>query len=340
MISGHGSDSHNYSQKIIADFSSNVWYKGISEKLINHLKNKLENIIHYPEPNAESLSVKIAKKHNLKNTNVLVTNGATEAFYLIAQKYNNSNSYIVFPSFAEYEDACKIFKHKLHFIQINDLSEEIQLQSNSLFWLGNPNNPDGIITSKKTIGSLCKNNPSTIFVIDEAYAELCDGSETVVPLLKEFDNLIIIHSLTKTFAIPGIRLGYVLASEKIIKELNKIKMPWSVNYLALEAGNFILDNYEKYLPDKKELSLKSRSFQKKLNAIDGLQVKESNCNYFLIQLKKGKASDLKQFLIEEYGLLIRDASNFRGLNENYFRIAMQETILNNILIDAINDFFK
>jgi len=340
MISGHGSDSHKYSQKIKADFSSNVWYKGVQIKLIKHLQDKLQNIIHYPEPNALSLSKKIAIKHKLNFYNVLVTNGATEAFYLLAQAFEKQRSYIVYPAFAEYEDACKIFKHKLRFVKINNLSDEISLQPNSLFWLGNPNNPDGLITSKETIRTLCKNNPLTFFVIDEAYAELCDESETVVSLLKEYDNLIVIHSLTKTFAMPGIRLGYVLASKKIIKLLTSIKMPWSVNYLALEAGDFILGNYEKYLPDKKNLSLKSKSFQKELNSIDGLDVKESNCNYFLIHLKKGKASDLKQFLIDEYGLLIRDASNFRGLNETYFRIAIQETSFNNILIDAINEFLN
>ncbi len=340
MISGHGSDLYRYKQGIIADFSSNVWYKGVSSKLIKHLKSKLKSIIHYPEPDAGSLSKKIAQKYNLKDGNVLVANGATEAFYLVAQVFKGYDSFIVYPSFSEYEDACKVYDHHLHYLDIKDFNKNVTLKSNALFWLGNPNNPDGTITSKKTIRELCDKNPNIIFVIDEAYKELCDGSESIVSLLNEFDNLIIIHSLTKAFAIPGIRLGYLLASKKIIDKLYLIKMPWSVNNLAIEAGNFILADYNRLLPDIEILVSESKAFQKSLKNISGLEVKKSECNYFLLRLKKGKAGDLKQYLIEKHGLLIRDASNFKGLDTSYFRISIQEFRFNKLLINAIEEWIN
>ncbi len=335
MITGHGSDRYKYRQKIIADFSSNVWYKGVPSGLSERLKNSLQDIIHYPEPDAESLSRKIAQKYNLENGNVLVTNGATEAFYLVAHVFKGYDSYIVYPSFAEYEDACKVYDHRLHYLNIGDFHKTVSLNPNSMLWLGNPNNPDGTITSLKIIKELCKNNPNTIFVIDEAYNELCEASESVISILDEFNNLIIIHSVTKAFAIPGIRLGYILTSQKIIDNLSLIKMPWSVNSIAIEAGNFILSDYDKRLPDKEIIVSESKSFQKELENISGLEVKKSVCNYFLIRLKKGKASDLKQFLIEKHGLLIRDASNFKGLDNSYFRISIQEPRFNKFLVIGI-----
>jgi len=339
MISGHGSDRHKYLQEIIADFSSNVWYKGAPVQLISHLQKKVKNIIHYPEPNAEKLSLKIANRFKLNYKNVLVTNGATEAFYLIAQFFQQYHSLIVYPSFSEYEDSCKIFNHKIQFITIDNLIENTDFQYGSLIWLGNPNNPDGEIISKETIELLCKKNPKSTIIIDEAYGELCNGFESSIPLLDLFSNLIIIRSLTKTFAIPGIRLGYVLASEKIIEDLTLIKIPWSVNYLALEAGEFILSKYEQLMPEPNWFSF-CKSFQNELHNIQGLKVRVSNCNYYLVQIQNGKACDLKHFLIENYGLLIRDASNFRGLDESFFRIAIQDPMFNKLLIKGINDWLN
>jgi|LGVF01.1.fsa_nt_gb threonine-phosphate decarboxylase len=340
MIKGHGSDLYKYKKEVIADFSSNVWYEGMPSKLIEHLETKLKDIVHYPEPDAGSLAKKIAELHKLEDCNVLVTNGATEAFYLLAQVFSNKNSYIVYPSFAEYEDACKTFNHKLQYININDLNINISLKSNSILWLGNPNNPDGKITSKSTIERLLVKNPDTIFIIDEAYNELCNKSESVLSLLSRFSNLVIVHSLTKSFVIPGIRLGYILSSKKTIDKLISIKMPWSVNSLAIEAGNFIIEDYHNLLPNKKILVDESKAFQDAFESITGLQIKKSECNYFLVKLNNGKASDLKEYLLENYGLLIRDASNFKGLNESYFRIATQGYDKDKLLFEAINQWIK
>lgn len=338
MLKGHGSDIHSYKFPIIADFSSNVWYEGISVGLTNHLNDKIHNIIHYPSPDADKLSGKIAKLHDIDYNNVLVTNGATEAFYLLAQLYAGINSYIVYPSFAEYEDACKIFNHSLNFILNSEFKTDIRFNKSSLVWLGNPNNPDGKILSKDSIEYFCKNNQDTLFIIDEAYVELSDKCDTSIQLILEYENIIIVRSLTKSFAIPGIRLGYVAASTKIIKKLKMIKMPWSVNFLAIEAGDFILNDYYNLLPKNDIVTTKSKKLQKELSKFSELNITPSDCNYFLANIKNGIASDLKQFLIEEYNFLIRDASNFRGLNNSYFRIAAQKPEFNKMLVQAIKQW--
>ena len=340
MLFGHGSDIHQYKDTIIADFSSNVWYEGMHKELTNYLESKLQNIVHYPEPDAGELSKKIAKLHGISNQNVLVTNGATEAFYLLAQLYSGFYSNILYPAFAEYEDACKSFNHTLHYFNNTEFDPNIYIKTASLFWLGNPNNPDGKVTSKKDIKNLCKNNPNVIFIIDEAYAELCDKFESVINLVDKYNNLIVVRSLTKAFSIPGIRLGYMVGSIKIIDKVKSIKIPWSVNLLAIEAGDFILNNYNNLLPKKNLVTIESKKLQKEFSKNPELNIIPSDCNYFLASIKNRKACDLKQFLIEEYGFLIRDASNFRGLNNSHFRIASQKPELNIKLVEAVNQWLN
>jgi threonine-phosphate decarboxylase len=340
MLFGHGNDIYKYKETVIADFSSNVWYKGMQESLIRHLQDKVSNIVHYPEPDAGKLSKKIADLHGLGHQNILVTNGATEAFYLLAQLNAGLNSYIVYPGFAEYEDACKIYNHKLHYLCNVEFHAEISLKQHAMVWIGNPNNPDGKVISKENILTLCKNNPDTIFIVDEAYAELCWKFDSVIHPVNKLNNLIVVRSLTKAFAIPGIRLGYMVAPVKIIEKAKTVKMPWSVNMPAIEAGNFILADYYNMLPEKNIVAKESKTLQKELACIPGIKIHPSDCNYFLGSIENGKACDLKQFLLKSYGLLIRDASNFRGLNVSYFRIAIQKPEFNILLINAIKQWIR
>ncbi|MFP4448605.1 MAG: pyridoxal phosphate-dependent aminotransferase [Bacteroidales bacterium] len=340
MIHGHGNDGYRYKRDIVADFSSNVWFEGTPDALLSHLQTGLPAISQYPEPDAESLKKKIAEKYNLRFNQCLVTNGSVEAFYLVAFAYSRAGSTIATPCFAEYEDACRIHGHKVDFLDNRQEWENIDFE-NQLLWIGNPNNPDGNIISLDTIRDMLCNNPETLFVIDEAYGELCAEFQSAVPLIEDFSNILIIRSFTKSFAIPGLRLGYVLGSEKIIKKLEQLKMPWTVNALALEAGLFILDNYDLLMPEIKKVKSASETFQEELKEIGKhITVIPSECNYFLVKLNGSYASQLKEMLMEQYGILIRDASNFRGLDERFIRLAVQRPENNKLLIEALIKVLK
>ncbi len=339
MLHGHGNDIYKYRNKIIADFSSNVVYGGISKELEQHLIENIKNIANYPEPDAESLKSKIAAFYNLDYNNVIVNNGSTESFYLLAQLFQRKESVIITPSFSEYEDACRIHNHKLKFISNSELNHDTKFESD-MVWIGNPNNPDGKVISNDIILKFCTNNPECSFIIDEAYAELCKDYKSCIHLINEVSNLVVIRSLTKVFALPGIRLGYVLTNEHIQKQLQAIKIPWTVNSLAIEAGKHIMDNYSQFLPDINLFLNQSKQLQKQLSEIEELEIINSDCNYFLVKLKIGKSNILKDYLINNYGLLIRDASNFNGLNDSYIRIAVQQETLNNKLVEAIKQWYK
>ncbi len=339
MIHGHGNDLYKYNN-IIADFSSNIWYKGLSAGLSEYLKNNINRITHYPEPDAKELADKIAKLHNISEHNILVTNGATEAFYLLAHLFPNRESSIFYPAFAEYEDACKSFKHKLDFHNIKDFENVTFTHTPSLVWIGNPNNPDGTLFKQHQIKDLCERHSNSVFVIDEAYIELCAGAESSIKITDTCENLIIVRSFTKAFAIPGIRLGYIVAEKSIINNIKKIKMPWSVNEVAILAGLYITEHYNELLPNKESLLHESTILQNQLAEISGIKITPTKCNYILVKLEKGDASQLKQFLATRYKLLIRDASNFRGLNSSHFRIAVQTPQNNELLINGIEEWLN
>ena len=339
MINGHGDDSYLFATKIVADFSSNVNYNGVSVELKHHLTESLHKINNYPEADAQSLQKEIAQWHQLKADEVLVTNGATEAFYLVAHAFRNQSATIIVPAFAEYEDAC--VANDIHIVyQEWDALDSNSLFTSSLVFFGNPNNPTGAVFSEKNISNWLQKHPKTTFVIDEAYVDFTSKAISVVSYVNQFPNLIIIKSLTKTYSIPGLRLGYVLSNTNSIKKILAFKMPWSVNTLALEAGLFIIKNKE-YLNFSIESVLKdTETLRFQLNEVENISVQNTNTNFFLCKTHKGTAAQLKQFLLADYGLLLRDASNFKSLTPQHFRIATQTKENNDLLVKGITAWMK
>ncbi len=337
MIHGHGDDQSQFSFKLKADFSSNVRHDGCPNELLEHLKNQLHRISNYPEPDGSSLKEMLAKKHHVDASQVLLCNGSSDGFYQIAQSFEGSRSAILSPSFSEYEDACRMHNHQISYFTKEDFFNK-SFEDVDLVWLGNPNNPDGQIFEIDLLKHHLISSPETIFVIDEAYIELSENASSTSRFLSEFNNLIVCRSLTKTYGIPGIRLGYILSSAEISSKLNQFLKPWSVNVLALEAGKYIIQNEENLKPNTKEVRYISQSLQQKIDEIDGFCVLESDTGFFLVKLEKGKASDLKQYLLEKHQIQIRDASNFKGLSNNYFRIGIQSEEKNTMLIEALKQY--
>jgi threonine-phosphate decarboxylase len=337
MISGHGDDRHQFNTAIRADFSSNTWFEGPDLKLLDHLQKNIQLIARYPEPDAAGFCQKISEHHEVNPDQVLAFNGSVEAFYTIALAFRGTHSAILSPAFAEYEDACRMHDHQLTFFSKNEWAKS--LNSNpALFWLGNPNNPDGQIFEFQEIKSALENYPNTVFVVDEAYAGLVYGFESVIPLTKIYQNLIVVRSLTKCCAIPGLRLGYVVASASVTSRLRKFQQPWSVNALAQETGKFILGNQQLIFPDTKRIGQLSNDLQKAIGQFRNFRVFPSEASFFLIEMLSGTAATLKQFLLDRHGLLIRDASNFRGLNERFFRVSTRDEKDNRLLVDGLTNW--
>ncbi|GGM83695.1 threonine-phosphate decarboxylase [Dyadobacter beijingensis] len=335
MLHGHGDDGYRYGTRIIADFSTNVWYGGEPAGLKAHVFERWADINRYPEVLAESLREKIAGHHQVPAGQVLVCNGTTESIYLIAQLFTGKRTTIVAPSFAEYEDACLSFEHEIRSMSWQEALELPRLKTDLLF-ICSPNNPTGLIFHDLLYW--LKLNPQCLFVVDEAFIDFTANAESAVSLMTRFPNLLIMRSLTKTYAIPGLRLGYLLAQEDIVDRLTNIKQPWTVNTLAIAAGHYIFDHFESVQPPVQELLKNNRTFVQELKKLECLEVFESGTHFFLARTLVRNAAQLKEFLLEKHGLLIRDAGNFRGLTRQHFRLATQRPADNETMVNALKEW--
>lgn len=330
MIEGHGDDAYKY-KAIKINFSSNVYNHVDHSGLHQYLFQQMESIRTYPEPEPYSLEKVLSEQLHLSDKEVCVTNGATEAIYLIAQTFRNQTSAILMPTFSEYADACRLHGHKVVSIyNLNRLPERVRL-----VWLCNPNNPTGEVREKDALLACIRQNPQCVFILDQSYEFFTQKALLTAKEAVEFPNVILLHSMTKRFAVPGLRLGYFTACEELLHDIRVQRMPWSVNQLAIEAGHYLLQSASGYDIDIPLLLKEKERLAQSLLSIGGMEIWPSDTHYMLVQLRMGRAAALKEYLATEHGILIRDASNFEGLNEHFFRIATQTPEENDKLVEGI-----
>ena len=337
MILGHGDDIYRYDDLVKINFSSNVYQHTDLTALKEHLMSHFGIIGNYPEPYPATLEKLIALKEHISPECVMVTNGATEAIYLIAQLFRGSASIIPQPTFNEYADACRIHKHVISYETDDDI---VQLPRDRVYWICNPNNPSGNVLMKGFMDYLVRRSPRYIFVVDQSYE-----TYTKEPLLKSSDmaditNLLILHSLSKSYSVPGLRLGYVTGHPSTIQLLRSQRYPWSVSALSIEAGKYLIKNEVKPVADLDAYLEETERLRSNLKNIPCLRVFETKTNYMLCELESAIAADLKHYLIHEHGILIRDCSNFYGLSKHFFRVSTQLPSENDILVEAIKKYLE
>lgn len=340
MLFGHGDDFYNSQNEVKINFSSNVWHGANLEKLQDHLISQFDKLNRYPEPDAASLKRLLARRYEIKEENVLVTNGSITAFYLIAQAWKGAKSMIAVPSFSEYEDACRLHGHELNFFSTSDDLSELSLEGQDFCWICNPNNPDGRLIHRTELLALIAANRQTTFVVDQAYVAFTTEDMLKPSDVKSNPNLIIIQSISKAYNIPGLRIGYLVASPAIAGEVNKYIIPWSVNAVAIEASKYILIHPAQFTLPIRKWQRETAELIYQLSKLDGLEVLPTATTFFLVRLKKGTAAALKQYLLEKQGILIRDASNFRGLDETYIRLSTQKSDENQLLLETIKEWLE
>ena len=336
MIEGHGDDLYKYGKKIVSNFSSNVYNRIDHSGLYQRVNERLSTICSYPEPMPYSLESEIARRYSLTPRQVCVTNGATEAIYLIAQVFQGRISAVLGPTFSEYADACRVHRHKVKpFYSLDALPEDAEL-----VWICNPNNPTGEVRNKEDLKALVDSHPDKLFIFDQSYEYFTLKSLLGIKEAASFPNVILLHSMTKQYAIPGLRVGYFTASEGLTDDVRCRRMPWSVNSLAIEAAKYLLEEGDGISADIPQLLAERERLTNLLLATGMLEIWPTDTHYMLIKLRMGKAAALKDFLAVNHGILIRDASNFEGLDERFFRIATQTPEENDKLVKAISEWME
>ena len=335
MIYGHGDDTWRYGDAIKMNFSSNIYQKADLSELKAFLASRLDVIGHYPEPEPKELEGLIAEKLEIPANMVMVTNGANEAIYLIAQLYSGWTSIIPQPTYHEYADACKMFGHIISYERTDDLEV---LPQDRIYWLCNPDNPTGNVLLKVLLAYVIRKNPRFLYVIDESYADYTLQPRLQPKEMMDCFNVMFIRSMSKKYCVPGLRLGYVVASPIIIDRLRAIRQPWTVNALAIEAGKYLVEHDPQLLPDMNAYIAEAQRLKAGLEAIEGLMVMDTQTHYMLVNIDWANVLELKNWLVEHYGILIRDASNFHGLDDHCFRVAAQTPEENDALLNAIKAY--
>ncbi|HJN03361.1 MAG: histidinol-phosphate transaminase [Nitrospinota bacterium] len=318
----HGSVSFctKTTNKSILDFSSSCMEIKFEETFFSFLNSK--NLNYYPDPDSKELKKSLGEVLNISDENILITNGSSEAIFLIGLAFCSKNSTVFVPeiTYSEYERAAKIFsstvkkiplKESNHFaVSIETLEEALKSKPDVVF-LCNPNNPTGHYMDN-TVLELFKKHLETLFVLDEAYIDFVEKPWLSFKSLTS-ENVIILRSFTKSLGLAGLRLGYLAAPTKIIRLFDHLKVPWNVNYPAACIGNYIIKNPDIFKNEIKQYiegkNLLFNYFKESYFAIP------SQTNYFLLKVINSKLLYQRFF---ENNILIRECSSF-GL-KNYVRI--------------------
>ena len=335
MIDGHGDDIYRFGEQVKLNFSSTNFMHTDHSALKEYLMERFDLINNYPEPEPRQLERLIASHLDVAPECVMVTNGATEAVYLIASLYHGCASIIPQPTSTEYADACRIHKHIISYEQNDNLTE---LPKDRVYWICNPNNPSGNVLMKSFVDYVIRRSPRYTFVVDQSFE-----SFTREPLLVSREtcmipNLLVLHSMSKTYGVPGIRLGYITAHPSTIQLLRNLRHPWSVSTLAIEAGKFLIEQGKPVVADLRAYLEETERLRKQLRQIEGIRVFETKTNYMLCEIDKSTAAALKSYLVREHGILIRECSNFFGLSNQFFRVTAQLPEENDTLVSAIRQY--
>ncbi|HEX7483274.1 MAG TPA: threonine-phosphate decarboxylase CobD [Candidatus Bathyarchaeia archaeon] len=338
----------------ILDFSSSVNPLGPSKKALEAAKKAFSQIAAYPDSNSNELRQVIASHFgSINKNNVVVGNGSTELMYLFAETFLKKGeiALIPAPSFGEYESSVRKTGEIPKFIKLNSrFNVEAatfgkEISGAKIIFLCNPNNPTSLLIPKETLTDIIERaleNDSLVF-LDEDFLEFVEEEKALTKIgrINAYPNLFILRSFTKIFGLTGLRIGYGIANEEIINVLSCAKIPWNVNCLAQAAAVAALKD-EEHLYVTRELIKKEKAWLNvELGKFVSFKFSIPDANFFFINIRKSglTASQLKSKLLKQ-GILIRDCTSFRGLDEFYVRIAVKTRVENEQLIGALKRTLK
>jgi threonine-phosphate decarboxylase len=335
---------YNKKEKNIVDFSSNI-NPYLPQNLEKYTVEALKNCIKYPDINYIELKNSISEYLNLDANFIIPGNGASEIIYLIMKCIEGPLG-IINPTFSEYERAAKLnnvevidlyFENDEFDLNINQIKESIE-RFKYLF-ICNPNNPTGKVKNIKELLELMKNQ-GKFLIVDETFMEFVyeEKDYSLVKYIESYDNLIIIKAVTKFFGLPGIRLGYGLTSNKeLLLKMYLHKEPWTINSFAENICKYILKDKDYINQSKSYFREEIRYMVESLKKIPNIKVYSTDTNFILIKLKDIKSIELKEKMFIYKNILIRDASNFKNIDDSYIRIAIKTRKENDLIIKALRE---
>ncbi len=321
------------------DFSVNL-NPLVDEHTVKELVCKYyKKAIHYPEQRGESLLQLVGQKYNLSLNNIVLGNGSIELFYALPHVIDVKRIVTLEPTFCEYRYIAKInnleyLPYLFHETFVWDLDKlKRLLRKGDILFICNPNNPTGNIFSKEEIIKLLES--SAYVVVDEAFMDFSDNDQSLIDKVTEFENLIIVKSLTKIYSIAGLRVGFCVASKDVISEIKKILPLWNVNGIAINVAKDFLKNVNLVEQTKSYIACERKYITKALEKSSFFKVFDTKTNFFLAYSER--TGEFIDFL-HLNNVTVRKSDGFYGLDDKYFRFAVKKRTENSLLIKLMNEF--
>lgn len=334
----HGGDV--YRNPVTIDFSINVNPLGMPKEAERALHDAVAESVRYPDAQNERLLTALAAHWKMPKEHLLVGNGASELFLAAVHALCPKKTVIPVPSFYGYEHAAGAGGNEILFYEMKKAcgfmpDEELfclLTEETGLLFLANPNNPTGTLLERPYLERLlvhCRERGIYV-ILDECFAGFCEGEWSAAGFLEDFPNLLIVRAFTKLFAVPGIRLGYLLGSDITLLERIKRQLPeWNLSCFAQAGGCACLEQ-KSYLEKTRRILFLEREFLKKGFYSLKIPVLSGEANFLFFY----SPYPLYEALLER-GILIRDCANFRGLGQGYYRIAVKRRSENARLLQEI-----
>ncbi|MEE1313846.1 MAG: histidinol-phosphate transaminase [Lachnospiraceae bacterium] len=357
----HGSDLEKVekifgiSKESITSFGANVNPLGISPMLRSNLASHIDAITTYPDREYTDLRNAISIYTGAPFDSIMVGNGSTELIGLFIQIQNPKKALVISPTYSEYEREILLSggtcvyhflkeEHEFHVdtdALIKDITNEIDL-----LIICNPNNPTSTVIPRKEMEAILKHcqTTNTFVLIDETYIEFSPEMDqiTAIPLAARYSNMVILRGISKFFAAPGLRLGYSICSnQKLYEKMQEIKNPWTINSLAGVAGEIMFSDHD-YIHASKKFNEEERNYcRQQLDTMRHVKYYDSYGNFLLVKLLKEGITSYDVFVhCIKKGLMIRDCSDFAGLDETFIRFCFMSHEKNVELMDALKEFLS
>ncbi|USB34991.1 threonine-phosphate decarboxylase CobD [Paenibacillus sp. YPG26] len=352
-VYGHGGDletaASTYGREAgdFTDFSSNINPLGPPPGLVERLTEGLASITRYPDPGHRQFKCLLARKLGVDESWLSIGNGAAETMALILLALKPETVGVVEPCFSEYSALARQFGSKItsvrgtadHDFHADPKDMELLIRKSDLVFLGQPNNPNGVQYDSEILReyALIAEREGTYLVIDEAFIDFIepDSRHSLVQEIGLFPRLILVRSMTKFYAIPGLRLGYGIAHPDIIRAMTGKQVTWSVNQLALLAGQICLASPAEY--EQATITLiteERRRLREDLERL-GCRTWAGEANFLLVRLPEGWTASLMQNELGKRGILVRSCAMYPGLEDRDIRVAVKSKKDNGLLVREI-----
>ncbi|MCQ2559243.1 MAG: threonine-phosphate decarboxylase CobD [Clostridia bacterium] len=328
------------SEQNFLDFSANINPLGPSPQVWQAISDNLWRIVHYPDPQCLELKQALAEYLQIEPANLVLGNGGAELIYVLPTILPETEALILTPTFGEYAHSWRAANKKITYKPLEQGLENIS-GSKQIIYICNPNNPDGRLhpaSELRQVLAKAQAQSSWVFV-DESFIDLIDQPEqySLIKEINQHPNLIILYSLTKFFALPGLRLGALIAAPTLIQKLENRLDPWRINALAQAAALAALKDRQ-HQKASRQLVQKERHFlQQELAKFPQIQNISGSANFLLLEFPQFSRSELENLMLKlaQKGVLVRDCANFYGLEGSYIRIAVRNHAENQQFLDIL-----